>query len=140
MEDIGILKLLQDPEATYASSSPLIKEIVAIASRKEIVEILKRTPGKDSIKFVGNLLRALGLDWQSRQVKTPDGQNERVYFVDRSHLNSREGVAIALCIETKFSKYGEGNWQNPQWKMTVEKEIARSFALTENREYACGDR
>ncbi|MGK7915354.1 MAG: hypothetical protein AB4038_07360, partial [Prochloraceae cyanobacterium] len=129
--------MLKNPEATYTADSPLIKKIIAACNHPDVIQVLGRRPGKDAIKFVGSLLRAIGLDWKSRQIKIPKVKNYRVYCLDPSKLNFVERKAILEAIEKKWSKYLDENWQSPQWvfepenesKMTEVEESAESKTI-----------
>ncbi|MGK7916080.1 MAG: hypothetical protein AB4038_11140 [Prochloraceae cyanobacterium] len=113
--NVHIKELLKNPEATYTDDSSLIKKIIAACSQKEVVQVLGCKPKKDAIKFIGFLLKAIGLRWELRQVKSPDGINYRVYFINQVEFNCHERKVILEAIDNKWSKYKDENWQPLTW-------------------------
>ncbi len=120
--NVHIKELLKNPQATYTADSPLIKKIIAACSQKEVVQVLGCKPKKDAIKFVGFLLKALGLRWTPRQIKLPDGTNYRVYSINPVDFNCYERNVVLEAIDNKWSKYKDENWQSPQWVFEPENE------------------
>lgn len=104
LEDIGLLDLLENPEATYTADSPEIGAIFEKVKRsKKIQQTLKRKPGKDPIKFVGWLLKLIGVKWKTRQVRE-GSQRVRHYSIDFTALNDPTRLAILDAIARRYDR------------------------------------
>lgn len=102
LADIDILKLLDCLDERFTVDHPLIKSIISKAKAKPIQHALKKKVGKDPMKFIGNLIRALGGDWK-RVTKKVKGKSIHYYRVI-SPTSDPITHEILLAIERKVER------------------------------------
>jgi len=103
LNDIGLFDLVGSGES-YTADSLAIKAIIKKCKTKPIQHSLKRSPGKDSMKFIGRLLRLIGLEWRRKTVKLADGTRENRYTVINPIPTDASLTALLTCIDTRFNR------------------------------------
>ncbi|MDJ0727841.1 MAG: CHC2 zinc finger domain-containing protein, partial [Prochloraceae cyanobacterium] len=111
--EIGLLQLINNPDEIYTADHHAIAAIVKKCQQPEIAAILGK-PGKCPIKYVGRLIRSLGLNW-SEVHKQVNGNKFRGYKLKLEDLDQPEYLAILNAIERKHQKYDPQTWQKPVW-------------------------
>lgn len=103
LNDIGLFDLVESGES-YTADSPEVKAIIKKCKTKPIQHSLKRSPCKDSMKFIGRLLRLIGLEWRRKTVKLADGTRGNRYTVINPIPTDASLTALLTCIDTRFCR------------------------------------
>ncbi len=127
LNDIGLFSLINPGEA-YTADSPAIKSIIRKCRTKPIQHALKRSPGKDSMKFIGRLLRLVGLEWKRITVRASDGTRNNAYTVINPIPNDPILTTLLGCIGNQFHQ------QVNQYRARKEADFS---AKTTTPKYGC---
>lgn len=104
LRDIGIEPFL-DPENLWQEDSPELKELVTRCRDELIAAALGKHPGQQTnIRFLGSLLKMLGLKHTGQKVKSDDG-DYRVYRLDRNTLTDTDRLNALKCLDTRWTSY-----------------------------------
>lgn len=101
---IGFEKFL-DPEKVWMEESPELVELVERCRDEKIAAALGRHPGQQSnIRFLGSLLKVIGLKHKGQKVKSEDG-DYRVYRLDRDTLSDPDRRNALQCLDRRWENY-----------------------------------
>ncbi len=101
---IGFEKFL-DPEKVWRDESSALVELVEQCRDEKIAVALGRHPGKQSnIRFLGSLLKMIGLKHRSQKVKSEDG-DYRTYQLDRDTLSDPDRRNALQCLDRRWENY-----------------------------------
>ncbi len=122
LTELGILELLNNPDAVYTKDSIEILTIWKKGQVKKYRQILGRSPGKReyALRYVQRLLKMVGVSWSSQQAKDELGARTRFYQLDQSLLQAPERLIVLQCIERKYHKYLSGELTNLDWSVILE--------------------
>jgi hypothetical protein len=124
LRDLGIHRLLNNPDQEYTDNSPEIQAIYQKGKLKKYRQILERTPGKSSIRYVGSLLAMVGLNWESKQIRTNGERNDkrnRIYKISSQKLADRERLVILECIARKWEQDLSDEAEKPDWSTVTDE-------------------
>ncbi len=100
----GFEKFL-DPEKTWMENSPELVELIEKCRDEKIAAALGRHPGQQSnIRFLGSLLKMLGLKLKGQKVKSVDG-DYRIYRLDRDILSDPDRINALQCLDRRWENY-----------------------------------
>ena len=119
LQELGIRELLAHPEREYSDKSPEILAIWQLGKQAKYREILGKSPGKYPLRYVGSLLKTIGLGWQSKQVNL-EGERTRVYRIDQYLLNDGDRVVAIECIQRKWQQYLSEEIESLDWSIITE--------------------
>lgn len=114
-------------ECELIADSPAIASIVSQCRKKAVKDALGRAPGKDSIKFVGWLIRSLGFQWRQRKIRIGDDIIRR-YSIERECDNGLIRSEIARAIERRYDRAG-AECTNLDWDFLT-RDQPRDFSGT----------
>lgn len=101
---IGFEKFL-DPEKVWMEESPELVELVEQCRDEKIAVALGRHPGKQSnIRFLGSLLKIIGLKHKGQKVRSEDG-DYRIYQLDRDTLSDPDRRHALQCLDRRWENY-----------------------------------
>lgn len=121
LRELGVHELLENPDFEYTNKSTEILAIWQKAHKTKYRQILGRSPGQHPIRYVGSLLKMLGISWRSRQIRV-DSESMRIYQLDRKLLNDDDREAVQRCISRKYQKYLSGEVEHLDWSLISEVE------------------
>jgi hypothetical protein len=102
--EIGLEKFL-DSEKEWMEKSPELVELVERCRDAKIAVALGKHPGQQSnIRFLGSLLKTIGLKHKGQKVKSEDG-GYRVYRLDRDILSDPDRRNALLCLDRRWENY-----------------------------------
>jgi hypothetical protein len=94
-----------DPEKTWMEDSPELVQLVEQCRDEKIAAALGRHPGQQSnIRFLGSLLKMVGLKHRGQKVKSEDG-DYRVYRLDRDTLSDPDRRNALQCLDRRWENY-----------------------------------
>jgi hypothetical protein len=94
-----------DPEKTWMEDSPELVQLVEQCRDEKIAAALGRHPGQQSnIRFLGSLLKMVGLKHKGQKVKSEDG-DYRVYRLDRDTLSDPDRRNALQCLDRRWENY-----------------------------------
>ncbi|MGL5077512.1 MAG: hypothetical protein ACRDBG_17030, partial [Waterburya sp.] len=120
LRDLGIHRLLTNPDQEYTHDSPEIKAICQKGKQKKYRQILGRTPGKYPLRYVAGLLSMVGLGWESKQIRT-EGQQVRIYKISSQKLADEDRQVILECITRKWQQYLSDDFKKPDWFTLIDE-------------------
>jgi hypothetical protein len=104
LREIGFEKFL-NPEKTWMEDSPELAELVSRCKDEKIAAALGRHPGQQTnIRFLGSLLKMLGLKHRGKKVKSEDG-DYRIYSLDRDTLSDPDRKNALQCLDRRWENY-----------------------------------
>jgi hypothetical protein len=104
LREIGFEKFL-DPDKTWMEDSPELVEMVNRCKDEKIAAALGRHPGQQTnIRFLGSLLKMLGLKHRGKKVKSEDG-DYRIYSLDRDTLSDPDITNALQCLDRRWENY-----------------------------------
>jgi hypothetical protein len=94
-----------DPYKTWMEDSPELVRLVEQCRDEKIAAALGRHPGQQSnIRFLGSLLKIVGLKHSGQKVKSQDG-DYRVYRLDRDTLSDPDRRNALQCLDRRWENY-----------------------------------
>ena len=94
-----------DPEKTWMEDSPELVQLVEQCRDEKIAAALGRHPGQQSnIRFLGSLLKMVGLKHKGQKVKSEDG-DYRVYRLDPDTLTDPDRINALQCLDRRWENY-----------------------------------
>ncbi len=94
-----------DPEKTWMEDSPELVELVERCRNEKTAAALGRHPGQQSnIRFLGSLLKMVGLKQIGQKVKSGDG-DYRIYRLDRDTLSDPDRRNALNCLDIRWQDY-----------------------------------
>ncbi|MDP8965979.1 MAG: hypothetical protein M3O33_18755, partial [Cyanobacteriota bacterium] len=104
LRDINFEQFL-DPEKTWMEDSPELVELVSRCKDEKIAAALGRHPGQQTnIRFLGSLLKMLGLKHRGQKIKSEDG-DYRIYRLDRDTLSDPDRRNALQCLDRRWENY-----------------------------------
>ena len=101
---IGFEKFL-DPEKVWMEESPELVQLVEQCRDEKIASALGRHPGQQSnTRFLGSLLKMIGLKHKGQKVKSEDG-DYRVYRLDRDTMSDPDRRNALQCLDRRWENY-----------------------------------
>lgn len=130
LRELGIHQLLNHPDHQYTSESTEILAIWKKAHKTKYRQILGRNPGSQPIRYVGGLLKMVGLGWQSQQVRV-GSESMRIYQLDRKLLEDNDRLVVNECIGRKYQKYLSGEVEHLDWSLILSVEEKVKISVPE---------
>lgn len=94
-----------DPEKTWMEDSPELIRLVEQCRDEKIATALGRHPGQQTnIRFLGSLLKMLGLKQKGQKVKSPSG-DYRIYRLDPDTLSDPDRTNALQCLDRRWENY-----------------------------------
>jgi hypothetical protein len=94
-----------DPEKTWLEDSPQLVQLVERCRDEKIAAALGKHPGQQSnIRFLGSLLKMIGLKHKGQKVKSEDG-DYRIYRLDRDTLSDPDRRNALQCLDRRWESY-----------------------------------
>jgi hypothetical protein len=101
---IGFEQFL-DPEKIWQEETPELVQLVEQCRDEKIAAALGRHPGQQSnIRFLGSLLKILGLKHTGQKVRSEDG-DYRIYHLDRDTLSDPDRRNALQCLDRRWENY-----------------------------------
>jgi hypothetical protein len=105
-----------DPEETWMEESPELVELVERCRDEKIAAALGRHPGQQSnIRFLGSLLKMIGLKHKGQKVKSEDG-DYRIYRLDRDTLSDPDRRNALQCLDRRWENYVKKEVEVLDWE------------------------
>lgn len=105
-----------DPEKTWMEDSPELVQLVEQCRDEKIAAALGRHPGQQSnIRFLGSLLKMVGLKHRGQKVKSEDG-DYRVYRLDRDTLSDPDRRNALQCLDRRWENYVKKEVEVLDWE------------------------
>lgn len=105
-----------DPEKTWMEDSPELVQLVEQCRDEKIAAALGRHPGQQSnIRFLGSLLKMVGLKNRGQKVKSEDG-DYRIYRLDRDTLSDPDRRNALQCLERRWENYVKKEVEVLDWE------------------------
>jgi hypothetical protein len=125
-----------DPEKTWLEDSPELVELVGRCRDEKIAADLGRHPGQQSnIRFLGSLLKMLGLKHKGQKVKSEDG-DYRIYRLDRDTLSDPDRRNALQCLDRRWESYLKKEIEVLDWEPILSPPSECQQAQTiENNDY-----
>jgi hypothetical protein len=115
---IGFERFL-DPENTWMEDSPELVELVERCRDEKIAAALGRHPGQQSnIRFLGSLLKMMGLKHKGQKVKSDDG-DYRLYRLDRDTLSDPDRRNALYCLDRRWENYVKKEVEVLDWEQVL---------------------
>jgi hypothetical protein len=94
-----------DPEKIWREESPELVQLVEQCRDEKIAAALGRHPGQQSnIRFLGSLLKMVGLKHTGQKVRSEDG-DYRIYHLDHDTLSDPDRVNALQCLDRRWENY-----------------------------------
>jgi hypothetical protein len=94
-----------DPEKVWMEDSPELVELVKRCKDQKIAAALGRHPGQQTnIRFLGSLLKMLGLKHRGKKVKSEDG-DYRIYSLDHDTLSDPDRTNALQSLDRRWENY-----------------------------------
>jgi hypothetical protein len=125
---IGFEKFL-DQKGVWVEESPELVELVEQCRDEKIAAALGRHPGQQSnIRFLGSLLKMIGLKLKGQKVKSEDG-DYRVYRLDQDVLSDPDRTNALQCLDRRWENYLAKeveilNWESVLTPQTESQQVA----------------
>jgi hypothetical protein len=104
LRDIGISYFIT-PNNTWHEDSPELVQLIEQCKDEKIVAALGRHPGNQkNIRFLGSLLKILGLKHTGQKIRSDDG-DYRIYQLDLDLLNNPDRLNALQCLDTRWQNY-----------------------------------
>jgi hypothetical protein len=108
-----------DPENTWMEDSPQLVKLVEQCRDEKIAAALGRHPGQQSnIRFLGSLLKMMGLKHKGQKVKSDDG-DYRVYQLDRDTLSNPDRRNALNCLDRRWENYVKKEVEVLDWEQVL---------------------
>jgi hypothetical protein len=105
-----------NPEKVWEEDSPEIVQLVERCKDEKIAAALGRHPGKQArIRFLGSLLKMLGLKLRGQKVKSEDG-DYRIYQLDRDTLSDSYRRDALQCLDRRWENYVKKEVEVLDWE------------------------
>jgi hypothetical protein len=107
----------------FIADSPAIVSLVSQCKKKAVRDALGRAPGKDTLKFVGFLVRSLGYDWHYRKIRDGDEFIRKYsieYRCDSEFILSEITAAIHRRYQSIDAKCTIQDWDFLTPKVTID--------------------
>ena len=125
-----------DPEKTWMEDSPELVQLVEQCRDEKITAALGRHPGKQSnIRFLGSLLKMIGLKHKGQKVKSEDG-DYRIYHLDRDTLSDPDRRNALQCLDRRWENYLKKEVEVLDWEPILNP-IAESQQAEINENSQC---
>jgi hypothetical protein len=126
LREIGFEKFL-DPEKTWMEDSPELVELVNRCKDEKIAAALGRHPGQQSnIRFLGSLLKMIGLKHKGQKVKSEDG-DYRIYRLDRDTMSDPDRRNALQCLDTRWQNYLTKEVEILNWDSVLDSQEAAAI-------------
>ncbi len=127
-----------DPEKAWMEDSPELVELVNRCKDELIAAALGRHPGQQTnIRFLGSLLKMLGLKHKGKKVKSDDG-DYRVYRLDRDTLSDPDRANALQCLDRRWENYLTKEVEILDWEPVLNpQEVTAIDNLTCQQEGEC---
>jgi hypothetical protein len=94
-----------NPEKVWTEESPELVQLIEQCKDEKIAAALGRHPGQQArIRFLGSLLKMLGLKLKGQKVKSEDG-DYRIYRLDRDTLSDPDRRNALQCLDRRWENY-----------------------------------
>jgi hypothetical protein len=123
LRDINFEQFL-DPEKTWMEDSPELIKLVSRCKDEKIAAALGRHPGQQTnIRFLGSLLKMMGLKHKGQKVKSEDG-DYRVYRLDGDTLSDPDRTNALQCLDRRWENYLTKQVEILNWDSVLDSQEA----------------
>jgi hypothetical protein len=125
-----------DPEKTWLEDSPELVQLVERCRDEKIAAALGRHPGQQSnIRFLGSLLKMVGLKHKGQKVKSEDG-DYRIYRLDRDTLSDPDRRNALQCLDRRWENYLKKEIEILNWEPILSPPSeSQQTEIIENSDY-----
>jgi hypothetical protein len=105
-----------NPEKVWMEESPELVQLIEQCKDEKIAAALGRHPGQQArIRFLGSLLKMLGLKLKGQKVKSEDG-DYRIYRLDRDTLSDPDRRNALQCLDRRWENYVKKEVEILDWQ------------------------
>jgi hypothetical protein len=119
-----------NPEAVWEEDSPELVQLIEQCMDEKIAAALGRYPGKQArIRFLGSLLKMVGLKFRGQKIKSEDG-DYRIYQLDRDTLSDSYRRDALQCLDRRWENYVKKEVEILDWEPVLNPQSESQEAET----------